>query len=244
MGRSKERKGVSSKHSGFPICRSSRSSDLPFFRSSIEAVFFDAAGTLFETRRSVGAIYADALETFGIRSSPDELERRFKERFPLQPPLAFDPALDDSSRLELEMDWWRTLVAEVVAPEGAFPGFDEFFTTLFDYFRGDLAWRLFDDTRPALEMLRTNGFKLGVISNFDSRLESILDSLDLTDYFDTVRISSRTGYAKPDPRSFTTAAKALGMDPAHCLHVGDRRREDFEGPMAAGMRAVWLNRLQ
>jgi len=210
----------------------------------IEAVFFDAAGTLFETKRSVGAIYSDALATYGIRSSPDELERRFKERFPLQPPLAFDSGLDDSRRLELEMDWWRALVAQVVAPKGAFPGFDQFFTSLFDYFRGDLAWKVFDDTRPALDMLQTSGVKLGVISNFDSRLQSILDSLYLTDYFATIQISSRTGYAKPDPRSFIAAAEALGIDPAHCLHVGDRRREDFDGALAAGMRAVWLRRLQ
>lgn len=210
----------------------------------IEAVFFDAAGTLFETKRSVGAIYSDALAGYGIRSSPNELERRFKERFSLQPPLAFDPTLDDSRRLNVEMDWWRKLVTEVVAPQGAFPGFDQFFTTLFDYFRDDLAWRVFGDTRPALDMLRANGFRLGVISNFDSRLESILHALNLTDYFDTIQISSRTGYAKPDPRAFTMAAETLGIDPKQCLHIGDRPREDVEGALAAGMKAIWLCRIQ
>ena len=246
MDRSKKPKGTRYTHPDPPI---SRSAYLPFFRSSpfprsspISAIFFDAAGTLFETSRSVGAIYADVLGDYGIQRSPDELEKGFKELFPQQPPLAFDANLNETNRLELEMNWWRTLVAEVVAPVENFPKFEQFFSDLFQFFREQSAWRVFDDTRPALDMLRLSGYQLGIISNFDSRLDSILQKLDLLGYFDTIQISSRVGYAKPDQRIFLAAADALNVDPRHCLHIGDSLRVDFEGALSAGMVASWLKR--
>ena len=205
----------------------------------IDVVFFDAAGTLFETSRRVGEIYAEALKNYGVVRSAEDLDHRFRERFALQPPLAFDPALDGSRRLELEFSWWRQLVGEVVS---LFPGFDECFAELFDYFRHANAWRVFDDSHNALEQLRKSGFKLGVISNFDSRLDDVLRSLDLMDYFDSVTISSRAGYAKPHPEIFRAAASNHDAALSACLHVGDSFLEDFRGASGAGMHACWLDR--
>jgi len=206
------------------------------------AVFFDAAGTLFEVRGSVGEVYASALEKHSIKIDAHEIEARFRKTFSLQPPLAFSPELDDVRRRVLERNWWRDLVVRVVAPDGTFPSFDDFFDELFEHFRTGDAWRVFQDTRPALDRLRRDGYKLGIISNFDSRLDDVLSALGLNEYFTSVVISSRAGFAKPDPRIFVAAAESVGLESSECVHIGDSLHEDFEGAQSSGMIACLLDR--
>ena len=55
---------------------------------------------------------------------------------------------------------------------------------------------------------------------------------------DAVVFSSDVGRRKPAPEVYRAALDALGVDARHVLFVGDRVREDYEGPRAAGMRAV------
>ena len=52
--------------------------------------------------------------------------------------------------------------------------------------------------------------------------------------------SSAVGSRKPDPRIYRDALRQLGGDAAETLFVGDRVKEDVQGPKALGMRAVLL----
>lgn len=207
----------------------------------LQAVFFDAAGTLFETRGSVGEIYGRVAARYGIAADPLQLESDFIRCFRAQPPLAFPRGTSATELLRLEKHWWRTLV-ECVFEGAASPRFDEFFDELFEFFRSSEAWQLYADTVPTLEALKARGLRLGVISNFDSRLDDVLRNLGLARYFEAVYTSSRTGAAKPDPAIFQ-AALAESRLPPHCaLHTGDSLREDAQGAAAAGLHAVWIDR--
>jgi putative hydrolase of the HAD superfamily len=201
-------------------------------------VFFDAGGTLLRVGGSVGEVYCRFAARYGVRASAEDLERRFARAFRAQPPLAFAGA-EAAALAGLEQDWWRRLVLDVV---GRFPGFDAYFAEVFEYFRGGEAWEIYDDVLPALGALRSGGWRLGVISNFDSRLEDLLGALGLDGYFDSVHISSRVGAAKPDPAIFRAALAAHAVAPGQAWHVGDSLREDVGGAAAAGLRAVWLDR--
>ena len=55
---------------------------------------------------------------------------------------------------------------------------------------------------------------------------------------DAVVFSSEVGRRKPAPEVYRAALDAIGVDARHALFVGDRLREDYEGPLALGMRAV------
>ena len=48
--------------------------------------------------------------------------------------------------------------------------------------------------------------------------------------------------AKPDPAVYAHALDALGAEPADAVMVGDSLRNDVDGPLAAGLGAVWVNR--
>jgi HAD superfamily hydrolase (TIGR01509 family) len=97
------------------------------------------------------------------------------------------------------------------------------------------------DNAVALQTLRADGFRLGIVSNMTflgELLRGDLDRLGILDLFDTVIVSSEVGVRKPHPRIYTDAVQAMGVAPAATIFVGDRLREDIAGPQAAGMRAV------
>lgn len=208
----------------------------------LTVVFFDAAGTLIEVRDGVGEIYSRVARDFGFEAEPQTLQRNFAQRFREQPPMAFPAGTPDAELVELEKDWWRNLVNEVFAGLGSFPRFDEFFDEIFDRFRGREFWRVYDDVEPALTELKRRGLKLGVISNFDSRLFDVLRACKLDRFFDSIHISTRVGAAKPDPAIFQAALGHHGIEPRQAWHVGDSLREDVEGAMAIGVSAVLLDR--
>jgi putative hydrolase of the HAD superfamily len=97
------------------------------------------------------------------------------------------------------------------------------------------AWTVFPDVRPALEGLKRAGARLGVVSNWDSRLPRVLELLDLADYFDALAVSHLEGVEKPAPELFHRALEKLEARPGQALHVGDLPEADLAGAEAAGV---------
>ena len=97
------------------------------------------------------------------------------------------------------------------------------------------------DVIGTLEALRVQGLRLGIVSNAAYRprlMKQQLAALGLADFFDAVTFSSEVGVRKPHPAIYADALRKLGSDPSRTLFVGDRVREDVQGPQAQGMRAV------
>ncbi|HEY7184438.1 MAG TPA: HAD-IA family hydrolase [Blastocatellia bacterium] len=208
----------------------------------VKVIFFDAVGTLIETRASVGEIYSVVAREFGFEAEPQILQQRFARSFRLQPPLTFPAGTPEATLVELEKGWWRDLVRAVFDGLGPFPRFEEFFGEIFERFRGHEFWRVYADAEPALEDLKRRGLKLGVISNFDSRLYDVLRACNLDRFFDSVHVSTRVGAAKPDAAIFQAALSHHAVEARRAWHVGDSLREDFEGAAAAGLNAILLDR--
>src|SRR5574341_61598 len=219
-----------------------RSQELSSEMVKPQVIFFDAAGTLIEVRSGVGEIYNRVAREFDFEAEPQILQQRFAHSFRQQPPMAFPAGTPEAKLRELEKDWWRHLVHDVFAGLGTFPRFDQFFDEIFERFRGREFWRVYDDVEPALTELKQRGLKLGVISNFDSRLHDVLRACRLSRFFDSVHISTRVGAAKPDPAIFQAALSHHGIEPSQAWHVGDGLREDVEGALAAGLHAFLIDR--
>jgi putative hydrolase of the HAD superfamily len=114
---------------------------------------------------------------------------------------------------------------------------EEMFHAIYEKFSQREAWRLFDDVLPALELARSRNLKLGVISNWDERLKSLLEQLGLISWFDLVLVSGEFGAHKPDPKIFQHAAMHFQVGPGEVLHIGDSEREDIAGATQAGLQA-------
>jgi len=206
-----------------------------------KAIFFDAAGTLFTVKGSVGEIYARLAREHGKDVSMSDLEAGFRRCFVDAPPMAF-PEASPEQVLLLEKQWWRDIVHDVFAPLGPFPRFGDYFDVLFAYFARPDAWQLYPETVSTLTALASRRFRLGVISNFDSRLFGLLDGFGLTHFFDPIVISTHAGAAKPEKAIFAQALARHQFHAEEILHVGDSLHADIDGARAAGITPVLIDR--
>lgn len=101
---------------------------------------------------------------------------------------------------------------------------------------------LFSDAVPTIQLLKAQGYRLGVVSNGPSVLQNKkLDTAGIRSFFDGVVVSGDYGIHKPDKRLFDLAAQQLGVPNEACLFVGDHPVNDIHGAIGAGMHAVWMN---
>ncbi len=207
----------------------------------VKVIFFDAAGTLFRVRGSVGEIYAGAARQFGVVADPVRLQQSFVCAFRTASArgLPKDRGLDQEHAERL---WWMSVVQDAFGTDMPARILPEYFEVVFELFRRAEAWQLYPDCRETLRKLRGYGYRLGVISNFDSRLHDLLANLEIESQFEQVIISWRVGAAKPDPAIFRAALRAMGSAPRQSLHVGDSAAEDVEGALNVGMHAILLDR--
>ncbi len=211
---------------------------------SIRVVFFDAADTLFHVHGSVADIYLQHAVQFGFPQTPDSLaaiKQAFSRAFREAPPPIF-AATEPAQIKQSERLWWFDIVHNVFYRVGMFEQFDDFFERVFQVFEDPGSWRLFPETASTLARLKAQGVELGIISNFDSRLFSVMRGLGIEEAFDTVTISSLAQAAKPAPKIFQLALDKHAVDPEEALHVGDSLRDDVEGATKAGLHAVLLDR--
>jgi len=105
----------------------------------------------------------------------------------------------------------------------------------------DRAVKVDDDARPLLVWLGGQGIRRGICSNAPFPPEMMrrqLTSHSILRLVDAAVFSSDVGRRKPAPEMYRAALEALGTAPERTLFVGDRVREDYEGPRALGMRAL------
>lgn len=208
----------------------------------LKVVFFDAAGTIFETRAPVGETYARIAREYGVEATAAQVGAGFRRAFHNAEGLAFGPGRGGPELRAMERRWWREIVTETFAGLGRFTDFDAYFNALFAFFADPNNWRADPQAAPTLERLKRDGLELGVISNFDYRLYRILDGIELGRRFDSITISSEAGYAKPSPKLFEAALARHNVAPDEALHVGDVEHLDMKGAQAAGIAAVLIDR--
>jgi len=204
--------------------------DRPF-----RAVLFDAGGTLLRPYPSVREIYSRIAADFGMHVDPDSLGKRFAKVFSRK---TLKPLTDKAT----EKDWWRYVVHETFSPLTTLQHFDDFFSTLWEFFRHADAWRLYPDTLPALRLCRDLGMKTGIVSNWDSRLPDVIKNMHIDSFFDMVAVSALVGSAKPDPALFLFALENMGVEPDEALHIGDIPDQDGLGAQQAGIFPVIIDR--
>jgi putative hydrolase of the HAD superfamily len=95
-----------------------------------------------------------------------------------------------------------------------------------------------EGTAQTLSALSAAGYRLGVISNADGRMEALLERVGLRVHFEFVVDSEVFGATKPDPEIFLEGCRRMGFPPGECLYVGDLYPVDYLGASRAGLQAV------
>jgi putative hydrolase of the HAD superfamily len=212
--------------------------------SKPRVIFFDAVGTLFGVKGSVGTVYAEIADRHGVEVAPQTLDVTFYSAFKQAGSPAF-PGFSITAVPAREFIWWKEIVQSTFDQAGVlikFDDFDAFFADLYSHFATAAPWVLYDDAIATLQRFQALGIPLGILSNFDSRIYSVLKSLQLINYFQSITISTEIGAAKPNAHIFRMALLKHSCPPQEAWHIGDSLEEDYRAACAVGMRGIWLNR--
>lgn len=90
--------------------------------------------------------------------------------------------------------------------------------------------------------LRGEGLRLAVCSNLSSDYVQTLRS-KLPDPPDVEVLSCKVGAIKPEPAIYAKVLDGLQIEAGKVLFVGDTPRADIEGPRVAGMKAIHVDEL-
>ncbi|HEV7666925.1 MAG TPA: HAD-IA family hydrolase [Thermoanaerobaculia bacterium] len=206
----------------------------PSPRASLEAITFDATGTLFHSPR-LGEIYSEILGRHGIEVEAETARRLVREVWQELACLATPEQDRFTSHPEGARGWWLRFVERFAERLEAPPPSRFAAAELFARFARADAWEVYPEVPVVLAELGSRGLQLAVISNWDERLPGVLAGLGLADSFAAIVTSGDAGVEKPDRRIFEHALELLGTPPERALHVGDSQVEDVEGAQAAGL---------
>jgi putative hydrolase of the HAD superfamily len=201
----------------------------------VRAVVFDAVGTLIFPNPPAPVVYAQVGAQYGSKLDANSIRPRFEIAFRDEDEI--DRRQGWRTSEERERERWRHIVAHVLN-DVADP--DACFRALFDHFSKPEAWRCDPLTRTVLSALAESRIMVGLASNYDSRLPSVLAGKSDLAPLQTVCISSEIGWRKPSTEFFDAVCRSVAMRPANILFVGDDFENDMEGALKAGMRGVWL----
>ena len=205
------------------------------------AVFFDAGNTLLRPYPSVEHVCTEVFKRNGYEVDPVVLQEavaagdRYYEKRYWQDDTFWR---SEKAAAALWVDLY-TLVAEEVGING---DRRRLAREIYDEFGYHYRWTLFPDACTTLKGLKQLGLKIGVVSNWDSRLSDLLAGIGATDYLDFVMCSAVVGKLKPQPEIFHMALERVAVAPHEAMHVGDHYYADVLGARSAGITPVLIHR--
>ncbi|HZD59457.1 MAG TPA: HAD-IA family hydrolase [Anaerolineae bacterium] len=206
-----------------------------------KAVFFDAGNTLLRPYPSVEQVCAEVFGRSGYEIETQALEeaiaagdRFYEERYWQDD--TFWSSEEESAALWIEL---YTLVAERVGINGDGRRLAK---EIYDEFGSHHRWQLFPDVQSTLQELKDMDVRIGVVSNWDSRLSDLCAGIGITEYLDFVMCSAVVGRMKPQPDIFHMALGRAGVSPEETLHVGDHYYADVIGARGVGITPVLIDR--
>lgn len=211
-------------------------------------ITFDATGTLLMAR--LEKHYTEIGSKHGLSIEPHKLARSFENNFRR---LAVEhPVFGKHTGLGWE-NWWRKIVHNVFRDQNEHISdkiLDKIADALIECYGTRRCWDTYPGAVELLDCLRERGVILGVISNFDERLESILIDLKIRPFFSFVVTSYDFGKEKPDASIFVEALRLSNKDrrvnivSQQAIHVGDKIDNDYLGAKNAQWHAFLINHKQ
>ncbi|XP_053724206.1 haloacid dehalogenase-like hydrolase domain-containing protein 3 [Synchiropus splendidus] len=210
-------------------------------RAPLRWVLWDVRDTLLKVRFSVGDQYYKEAERMGLSLSPANINTAFLQVYK-QYSSRF-PNYGVSQGLNGEV-WWKGVVRDTFSHCRVQDPvlLDSLADSLYHNFCRAENWEVFPDSAAALESCASLGLELGVVSNFDRRLETILDTCGLLSHFRFLLTSEEAGVAKPNTSIFEQALQRCGVPAASVVHIGDHYEKDYVASRSLGIHGLLLDR--
>jgi len=189
--------------------------------SRLRLLTFDVKDTLVKVRGSPGRTYTEVARAHGIDVSEAAVKQVYRrvwdEKQKKYPVYGHKQGMTNR-------EWWHEFIRSVIISAG-FVGkssdLGKVCDSLYDGYAQSPNWELIKNAKETLEYFKSSGIKLGVVSNFDERLDTIMRVMGLHEYFSFFVTSSNEKVAKPDPEIFRRAL-SMGKESAEVSgHIGD-----------------------
>lgn len=199
----------------------------------VETLLLDAGGVLLDLDY---AFLRRLLEARGCLAAPEALsEAEAQARRSIHDRVANGGRVGEAWR-----DYFRILLNRVgLAPESA----EEVIDTLWEAHQRFGLWtRAIPESVETVRALKARGYRIGVVSNAEGRVEQDLYAAGFDGLLDAVVDSHVVGVEKPDPAIFRIALERMGASAETAIFLGDVPSVDVEGARAAGITPLLLDR--
>ena len=213
-------------------------------KSSLEIVFLDAGETILYPHPSFSELFATIVSDAGVPVDAPDVEDVRRRLAPHLVDMHEDSGAPGGASLSEASSraFWTFLYRRFLKELGHED--ESLVERLFEVFSSTSTYRLYDDVLPALQELSEDGYRLGLISNFERWLEEMLVELEVGHIFDVAVISGIEGVEKPDASIYLRALDKAGVDPDRAVHVGDSPGLDVAPARSVGITTVLLDRLR
>ena len=205
----------------------------------IKGLIFDYGGTLDTAGRHWGKVLWQAYRKMNVPVSEEAFREAYvyAERYlgnheVIRSTDAFRDTL--RAKLGLEMDY---LEQQGCLNEPSFSKSLCLTDMLHDVY--DDVCSVTERSREVLNQLHEH-YRVVIVSNFYGNLRTVLQEFGLLNLVDDVIESAAVGVRKPDRRIFQLGLKALDMQPAEVLVVGDSIKNDIRPAHELGCHTAWL----
>jgi 2-haloacid dehalogenase/putative hydrolase of the HAD superfamily len=207
-----------------------------------EAVLFDAYGTVLDVGTYHGDITKHVVQQsntlFGITTSVEEFNAYWSEEFEC----AFRDVIAYCGEFRNMRDLYGISARNVFhrygisVPDAYVEELNRIFKKMLDE-----AVTILPNVKKTLEILCTNGCRLGMVSNGDAEeLSAHLNGV--SDFFDVIVTSEELKVYKPHSRLFDEAIRKMDVMREATAFVGDTITSDVLGAKKAGLTAIWYNK--
>uniref|UniRef100_U5EYG3 Reg-2-like protein n=1 Tax=Corethrella appendiculata TaxID=1370023 RepID=U5EYG3_9DIPT len=217
--------------------------------SRFRLITFDVYNTLLKFRSTPGKKYGEIGAMFGVFGDNSQLAANYVSSWHHMN--RAHPNFGLKTKIGYR-EWWRQMVNGIFNEHGTdnIPQkkVEEMTEHLMEIFKTSACWQHCYGAVDFLNYLKLQRqlnvdenhqapFKMGVISNFDPRLDILLRNMKLYHYFDFVLNSYSVGHMKPEKEIFEFAIKSAELEnlkPEECLHIGSQVTADYFAARNAG----------
>ncbi|MCP5100663.1 MAG: HAD family hydrolase [Chloroflexi bacterium] len=210
--------------------------------NKITAVLFDWDFTLAHTlgsRDTFSERMAYLFQQHGVNATTDDVVAALEE-IKTEIQSGFLHAMLYPQEKQDIMHRYRILLERLNHPDRSY----DFVYKLYSGY-ATLPLSLYPDVLPTLAKLKSDGYKLGILSNHSTSARKVIENC-VGSYFssDVITISEEEEIHKPNKAIFEKAVAKLQLPASACAYVGDNLHVDAVGSVQQGnfARGFWLDR--
>lgn len=213
--------------------------------SKFKLITFDVTDTLLKFKTHNSIIYCNVAKSLGYHFDEKSVADNFKHQFKLMSQKY--PNFGYNSQLHWT-DWWRKLVVGIFQATGTSIEKGELTKIadkLIEAYKTEQCWTKLDGVDEILNKFKAEHKTIGIISNFDPRLEVIIKSMSIP-HINFIINSYDAGVAKPNQKIFEAALTKVNgcCKPDEALHIGNTVELDYIGSRKAGWSSILIDDTQ